>query len=130
MIYIYTISCAKTGRVVYVGRTKNPKERFYAHKSKPCDTPIKKWVATNKPVFEVIDSCDFIEAKNLEEYWIHQMTVWGFELFNNQLSGMENKVSNKERRMRDVTPMSCGEVIERLLNIKRMVAEHFNTSRA
>lgn len=54
--FVYAIS-DPSGKPVYVGRTENPERRYSAHKSdKSWQQPLRRWVASNEHVFEILDT--------------------------------------------------------------------------
>jgi hypothetical protein len=69
-IYILT----ENGIPVYVGKTKNPKQREAAHKSK---FPTE--------IFEIIDEVPTAEWKFWERHYISLYKSWGFDLRNKKL---------------------------------------------
>jgi hypothetical protein len=87
MPYIYTISHPITNDVVYVGVCNVFKTRVSSHINSTPKHDIGKWILSLRdsfllPKIEVIDICDREDLFELERYWIHQLTVWGFSLIN------------------------------------------------
>lgn len=87
MAVIYTIAHPFTNEIVYVGCCKSLNHRASVHTNSKTDTDISRWIQSLKdnfmlPKIESIDVCDESEALVMEEYWIHQLTVWGFSLLN------------------------------------------------
>jgi hypothetical protein len=79
---IYTLSCPFTGNIVYVGYTKDYQQRKYQHEHGYGSCEINKWeryVLSQglKPIIEILDM-----DSSCEQYWIEQITAWGFELLN------------------------------------------------
>lgn len=65
---------------VYIGKTKNPKNRKRAHKTK----------YGHHIIYSVIDEINSLERKDwepLESYWIQQFIAWGFEVVNKNKGG-------------------------------------------
>lgn len=123
MTYIYTISCAETGKVVYVGRTKNTRLRFTAHRSKPTFL-LKCWMTNHTPLFHVVDSCDKKDALLMESYWIQQFKAWGFELLNvNQCNnaGFEKPILKISVKKMSERRKERQAVVSRLLTLKELL---------
>lgn len=82
--FIYVIKCPLTNRVVYVGRSWKPYERFKQHQASAhkniSNVDLSNWIASlnmygYKPVFKIIDN------KDTEDYWIIHYSKKGC-LFN------------------------------------------------
>jgi len=84
--FIYSISEPINGKVIYVGRTTNIEQRFYAHLH--CETTyigkaIKDILKQGlNPIFKVIEKTNNINSFLREAYWIYKMEKNGCELFN------------------------------------------------
>jgi 3-oxoacyl-[acyl-carrier-protein] synthase III len=96
--YVYTLTNPKTDEIFYVGVTQSCKWRKSTHASKITDngklSRKDRYVVENgiTPVFEVIDEIvaySLIKASEVEEYWIHQLRAWGFNLTNQRKSGIK-----------------------------------------
>jgi len=92
--YIYVLS-EPTGEIRYVGKSVNPKDRYRRHlneaKKRNSITYKSNWIYSLlkkglKPKIEVIDQVDG-EWEWLEQYWISQMKIWGFDLVNDTEGG-------------------------------------------
>jgi hypothetical protein len=84
---IYTISHPLTNEVVYVGASKMLAKRTSAHVSSKSNQPVSIFIRSLRdnymlPKIEVIDICDSDELMYFEQYWIHQLKAWGFNLLN------------------------------------------------
>ena len=89
--YIYILQDPNNMDVRYVGKTTNPKKRFYQHTNKKVQERSRRRYLSNwilkllnrdkKPIMTVID-CTSKDWKELEMYWIEQFKNWGFKLVN------------------------------------------------
>ena len=75
--YIYILKCPLTQEVRYVGKTNNPKERYYNHlnKAKDINTHKRNWInklreSNLKPVFEIIDTVSRDDWHYWEKFYI------------------------------------------------------------
>lgn len=87
MAVIYTISHPFTNEVVYVGCCNSLNHRSSVHTNSKTNSDVSKWIQQLRynymlPKIEMIDICDSDDCLYFEEYWIHQLTVWGFNLLN------------------------------------------------
>lgn len=90
--FIYELIDPKTNQVRYIGKSNNPKERFYQHLSDKKKTHKGNWVRfllneNLKPILEVIDKVDINEWKFWEQHYISLYKSWGFDLTNNTNGG-------------------------------------------
>ena len=94
LLYIYTMSDPVSGLVRYVGKTKNPKQRFRKHlTSKKLNTKSCRWIKGLKakglkPVFEIVDTCTESDWQQKERQYILVFKSIGAGLLN-QLPGGE-----------------------------------------
>ena len=101
MVNIYTLSDPITGRVRYVGKTINLKQRFNKHileSRKSTKSHKKAWINSllNKNLKPIINIIDIVDEENWgfwEQYWISQFKTWGFKL-TNTTDGGESGPSN------------------------------------
>lgn len=84
MKYIYTLS--ENGNPFYVGMTTNPKIRYKSHRHRLNYSPFE---------FELLEET---EDEFMETYWIHQLTVWGFDLKNRHQSIQGYVLTEDHRR--------------------------------
>lgn len=87
--HVYTLSCSKTNKIIYVGSTQDLKARVSTHKSniKNSHLPVYKYLKSNKslPVMEIIETIVFCNHRELlicEAFWTEQFRQWGFPLMN------------------------------------------------
>lgn len=86
--YIYTLDCPDTNEIRYVGKTANPKKRYYEHCYEKTKTYKNNWLKSllknnKKPLLSIIDEYDSEEeCYKAEIYWIAQFKQWGFKLTN------------------------------------------------
>ena len=98
---IYTLSEPDTNEVRYIGKSNNPKKRFYKHcvfnsKNTHKNNWINKLLRENKkPVLEIIDEVPLEEWSFWETYWIVQFRAWGFNLTNSSDGGEGSVKGNK-----------------------------------
>lgn len=85
--FIYTISCAITKCVVYVGKTTcyniDIRKSIHFGNTKGVKTPISFWIKNQSttPLFDIIDIVDD-DVYYWEKYYIEQLRHWGFNLLN------------------------------------------------
>jgi hypothetical protein len=91
VIYIYTLSHPITGEVRYVGKTNRLKTRYQTHITTKSKTHCSNWIKSLKtqnllPLMEIVDEVgnDWVL---MEQYWIAQFKVWGFNLTNQTAGG-------------------------------------------
>lgn len=98
-IYIYTLEHPITGEIRYVGKTVNPQKRKADHNSKAVQLlnqrHLSRWILSLlnqglKPKMIIIDSIQSNNWEWLEQYWISQFRVWGFNLCNHAIGGNSN----------------------------------------
>jgi hypothetical protein len=92
MVFIYSISCPITGFVKYIGKTKNPKERFRKHLSAKLKTAGSKWIFSLKeksllPIFEIIDEVQIKDWQDKEQNYIRLFKSFGAPLLNHTIGG-------------------------------------------
>lgn len=78
---------------IYIGKTVNPKQRTYKHKSN----------YGNGILFTVIDEINSLERKYwepIERYWIEQFKCWGFILMNGNDGGGGPSFQTEETKIR------------------------------
>lgn len=98
MPYIYTISHPFTNEVVYVGCTKNIKNRIRCHLSSNIQNELGQWIKTliDGYIIPKVEAVDIVEPDEMlffERYWIQQFQSWGFNLFNIS-KGLRLRVGN------------------------------------
>jgi len=86
-VYIYIIINPISNEVRYVGKTSNPKRRFYQHLHTKLKSYCSKWITTLldnniTPEFVIIDKVPIEDWQFWEVYWIAQFKTWGFNLTN------------------------------------------------
>ncbi len=116
--YIYILQDPVTEAVRYVGKSINPKKRYYSHISKKLHANniryLSKWlnkllVSGLKPVMTIIDEGDDNEWIDLEKYWISQFKSWGFKLVNGTSGGDGNpgiEISEEQRKRIAISQLS------------------------
>lgn len=90
--YIYSLICPLDGKVKYIGKANNPKDRFRKHKNlgdkNKGDNILKnKWIKelldqNLLPILNIIEEVDVSEWKAKEKFYIKLYKEKGFELFN------------------------------------------------
>lgn len=94
-IYIYTLSEPNTGRVRYVGKTNDMKQRFSDHYSESVakrSNKRDKWVKSLKakglfPIMEVLETVAEDEWEDAEKFWIQNLKFLGCDLLNSNGGG-------------------------------------------
>lgn len=92
---IYTLSDPRSGEVRYVGKSVNPKGRYYSHiytserkmdgsgglshKSNWIGSLLKQGVL---PIMEILEILEESLLSDAEMFWMIQMKCWGFKLTN------------------------------------------------
>jgi hypothetical protein len=99
---IYTLTCPETNLVRYVGKTFNPKRRFYDHCSISTKDKSRKavWVRSlikknKKPIINVIDSCDEFNWEEKEIAYIKLYKSVGARLLNHSNGGGQDSLNYK-----------------------------------
>jgi group I intron endonuclease len=87
--YIYVLKCPRTNEVRYVGKSNDPKRRYYGHMrtDKTACSYKKNWVQSLlkqglKPVLEIIKEVPMGEWKDWEKYYIRYYKEKGCKLTN------------------------------------------------
>jgi len=93
-VYIYMLLCPITNHIRYVGKTSNPKNRFYTHisESKLRRTHKECWIfgliqKNLKPILEILDEVEISEWEFWEKHYICLIRSWGFNLVNSTKGG-------------------------------------------
>ena len=93
-VYIYTLSDPRDGKIRYVGKTKNLKQRRHNHLNNlhGKSTHKRNWISSLKkenvlPIMEIIDEVDQSSWHFWEKFWISQLKTWGFNLVNHTEGG-------------------------------------------
>lgn len=92
MIFIYSLSCPKTGKIKYVGKTINPPERFRKHLSAHKNSACSKWIFSLKlngllPKFDIIDKVENNVWQDAERGYIRLLNSMGAKLLNHTKGG-------------------------------------------
>jgi predicted GIY-YIG superfamily endonuclease len=89
MTYIYILKCPTTQEVRYVGRSREPKRRYYSHlnEQKTASYYKKNWIKKLgkqglKPILEIIKEVPTEEASHWEQYFIDFYREQGCNLTN------------------------------------------------
>lgn len=92
MVKIYTLTDPRTGKIRYLGKTKQDlNKRYYSHVSqyrlKREKSHKNSWISGvlrdgYKPIMEVIDIVPEEDWILMEQYWISQLLSWGYNLTN------------------------------------------------
>ena len=106
MTYIYTLE-DQNGDIRYVGQTIRVKNRLSEH----CNSSkLKKkthknnWIKSIllmgfKPIFNIIEEVEDIDANWSEIYWISQFKSWGFNLTNGTDGGAYDNANRKGAKL-------------------------------
>lgn len=86
-IIVYTLSDPRDSEIKYVGVTTRPKRRLYEHIHDDENNLKSAWVKRLKllglvPIYEELERTDLDNFRWVEQYWISQFRVWGFQLKN------------------------------------------------
>lgn len=84
-IFIYMLYDNKENKAMYVGATRNLKNRLINHRSKK----FKDYANINYLSIEVLEETTSEFTNKLEVYWYWQVKSWGFDLMqkHNSTSG-------------------------------------------
>lgn len=92
--YIYTLSDPDTKEVRYVGKSVNPKRRYYVHTciQTGLDTHCKRWIGklkseNKKPIMEIIEEIITDNWQDREIYWISYFRKVNTNLTNMTVGG-------------------------------------------
>jgi len=79
--YIYLVeNCFNDPNKIYIGKTKNPKDRKYHHNKK-----YGKYISYN--IIDQIYSLEHKDWKPIETMWIQSFIGWGFDVINEKKEG-------------------------------------------
>jgi len=90
--FIYALVDPETGEPRYIGKSNNPRHRFYAHNYRG-DAPHKdNWLKKLKssgllPLLEILDEVPASEWEEYEQEYIRAFRVLGFDLTNATAGG-------------------------------------------
>src|SRR5208337_3042296 len=86
---IYTLACPLTGEVRYLGKSIDPKSRFYHHvyEAPKCRTHKERWInnllkQNLKPVLTVLVEVPIVEWEKWERHYIAEFRELGYRLTN------------------------------------------------
>jgi hypothetical protein len=121
-VYIYTLEHPVTKEVRYIGKTKNPKERFHNHCNRLHNQYSHKrnWINSLrnqglKPVMNILDEIEESEWKYWEKFWIEQFRQWGFDLVNHTSGGDGLTVGNQTSFKKGQKPWNYGKAKPKIL---------------
>lgn len=118
VVYIYTLSCPKTGEIRYVGQSKNPEKRLKEHRASGT-AKLYLWIHDllangDAPVLEIVEQCDVGARYKREMFWIKKLQSEGHPLLNHEVAGQ----ATNEENMRKFKKMRLSENIQRSALIK------------
>ena len=121
-VFIYALQDPITKEVRYIGKTKNPKMRFYNHMNKRHNekTHKRNWIESLKskklkPIMIIIDEVNNDSWQFWEKYWINQFIVWGFNLVNHTSGGDGLTMGNQTSFKTGFIPWNKGTAKPKLL---------------
>jgi predicted GIY-YIG superfamily endonuclease len=121
-VYIYTLEHPVTKEVRYIGKTKNPKERFHNHCNRLHNehTHKRNWINSLrnqglKPKMNILDEVTESEWKYWEKFWIEQFRQWGFNLVNHTSGGDGLTTGNQTSFKKGHKPWNCGTAKPKIL---------------
>ena len=132
-IFIYAlVDPNNQNDIRYIGKSKTPKERFYAHKHKTfrSKTNNGKWIYELRqsglfPKMIILDSVPIEEEFFWEQFYIDLLRTWGFNLNNHTISSSTKLYCHSKQSielMRDVRLSFLGinkeEYSKKLLKLK------------
>ena len=102
-VAIYALECPESGRVRYVGKANNARERFVGHMrdSKSKKTPLYCWMRSLSdrgmlPVLRVLEEVDRDRWQDAERRWIAKFREEG-DLLNLAAGGNEPFMTSEQR---------------------------------
>ncbi len=127
--YIYVLKCPITFAIRYVGKSNNPKRRYYSHLNinKTSSSYKRNWIKqlkenNLKPIMEVIAEVSIDNWKEYEKYYINYYKSLGCKLtnlgiggeglgFGNQTSFKKGTINYKKERLKKEC-LVCGKLFE------------------
>lgn len=100
MRYIYGLRCPKENRIMYVGQTRRPGQRFISHISPSSISNVKRsvWIESllpMRPDLVILEKCFDYNAIDREVYWIN---LFGLDnLFNRAVRSSDSFVSYRHK---------------------------------
>jgi hypothetical protein len=108
-VYIYTLNCPDTGKVMYVGQTINKHVRLAQHiiESAHGNSPKKKWIREllsrdKTPDINIVDECRTEDAAALETKWINHYKELNPDLKNSNAPVAGDFRHRKSRKIESV----------------------------
>lgn len=99
--FIYSLSCPISGDVRYIGKSNNPKLRFYKHlqmldNNKDKNFWIKELLSDeSKPILTIVEEVLISEWKDKEKLYIGKFRELGCDLLNSSIGGEGLDFGNK-----------------------------------
>lgn len=119
-MYIYILKCPTTQEVRYVGRSRDPKRRFYGHmrEEKTASYYKKNWIKKLdkqglKPILEIIKEVPVEESSYWEQYFIDFYKKQGCNLTNLGDGNRGCKYGNQTSFKKGLVPWNKGRKIVR-----------------
>ncbi len=121
LVYIYTLEHPLTKEIRYVGKTKNPKQRFHNHcnKSHNVKSHKRNWINNLvsqglRPKMDILDVVTENDWRFWERYWISQLKSWGISLVNHTDGGEGLSLGNNTSFKKGNTPWNKGKGVEKV----------------
>lgn len=134
--YIYLLSDPRTNEVRYVGKTCDPKRRFWDHIGTRFKTHSAKWVRSLlndgvRPTLEVIEEFDDHDSRweEAERFWICTLRFLGVNLTNQESGGSAGKTHSMEARIA-ISAKAKGRPVSQLAQIRSAEARRTPEFRA
>jgi len=134
--FIYTLSCPKSGDVMYVGKSNDPKSRFYKHKQVSGNNTTKNnWIRSLisenlSPVLTIIDEVLITDWKRMEKFYISKFRELGCELSNSSSGGdgmsFGNQTSFDGKHARKVIALDKSGIYHKEFNSAKEAASYIN----
>jgi hypothetical protein len=111
LVFIYTLTDPRNNEVRYVGKTFDPKQRYYDHTCEPTTRKMNKrrsWIKSLqnlelKPTLEIIETLENATEQEwswAEQFWIETLRFYGCRLTNMESGGKGGKRLSEETKQK------------------------------
>jgi len=94
--FIYALKCPNNKEIKYIGATSNVDRRYSQHLKYKKNCEKSKWISSllsenKRPFIEIIEECEYEEAKKREAFHIEKALLDGAVLYNKKAGGAIKK---------------------------------------